>query len=671
MRFPLARAASLVALLVLSAPSARAEEGYRHGRLRYVETGVSLQRATEVSAEEALVNQPFLPGDRVWTDAYGRAEFQFPDGTVVRLDSRSKMDYSGHEEDRPERIVLRLWSGSLMVRVRTRDAARFQIETPAGTVEALEQAMVRLDVSGGETRVSVYRGEAVLDDGRGRVQLAEGQRTYSRWGGEAEEAAAFDIREEDDFSRWDLERESQDRWAARSSEYLPRELDPYAGEFENNGNWRYESEVGYVWSPHVAAGWSPYSNGHWSWTPYGWTWIPYEPWGWAPSHYGRWGFSVSFGWYWSPGRVWGPGWVSWGVGHGYVGWCPLGWRDKPVYAWGGWGGHNRGYAVPRTGTYGSWMVLSDADFGQRDVARRRVPLTGLDPQLLRVADSPNLRPTRDARALLATNPVARPISRRPERGDFVRELSADGATTVPAPWMRRPRAGGGEAASRGARDSAVGARPRGDGGREAASTGRTAAPSATADSQERLAARPRGSSSLPWFAPREQDQGATAERPQADRAQADRGTAARREPSRSRGGDSPRPEVDAAAAAGAAAARSRRQERESSYRREPQPETPREAPRERSQPRESYRSRDDGGRSRSDGSGSRPPREQGGGAARAASPPRDGAQARGGGESRGSSESRGGGESNGGGESRGGGQSRGGGHSASRPPRSH
>src|SRR5262245_15779876 len=218
MRSSLARAASLVAALVLTTPSARAEDGYRHGRLRFVEPGVSLQRATEVSAEEALANQPFLPGDRVWTDAYGRAEFQFPDGTVVRLDSRSKLDYSGHEEDREERIVLRLWSGSLMVRLRTRDAARFGHEPPAGTVEALQQAMVRLDVDGGETRVSVYRGEAVLDDGQGRVRLTEGQRTFSRWGGEAEQAASFDIQEEDDFSRWDLERESQDRWAARSSE---------------------------------------------------------------------------------------------------------------------------------------------------------------------------------------------------------------------------------------------------------------------------------------------------------------------------------------------------------------------------------------------------------------------------------------------------------------------
>ena len=92
-------AASLLA--ASAAPLALAtesEDGYRHGRVRYVEPGVTLHRATEVSAEEALANVPFLPGDRVWTDGSGRAEFQFPDGTLVRLDGASKLDYAGHEE---------------------------------------------------------------------------------------------------------------------------------------------------------------------------------------------------------------------------------------------------------------------------------------------------------------------------------------------------------------------------------------------------------------------------------------------------------------------------------------------------------------------------------------------------------------------------------------------
>ena len=473
-------AAGLIAASASSSVvSAADEDGYRHGRVRFVESGVTLHRATEVSAEEALANLPFLPGDRVWSDASGRVEFQFPDGTLVRLDSRSKLDYAGHEEGREERIVLRLWSGSLIARVRAAEAARFEIETPAGSVELMDQAMVRVDVEAGEARVSAYRGEAVVDDGRGRVRLSSGEQTVVRWGGAAASPEPFDISPEDDFARWDEAREAEERWASRSSEYLPAELDPYAGELERNGSWGFEASVGYVWTPRVAAGWSPYSSGHWSWTPYGWTWVPYETWGWAPFHYGRWGFSVGVGWYWAPGRVWGPGWVSWGVGGGYVGWCPLGYRDRPVYAW---GGHNRGYAVPRRGGHGGWNVVREGDFGHRDVARRRMPLAGIDPGALRVAESANLRPTRNGRSLVASNPTARAISRRPTPGDFVRELAVDNKTTIPSPWLIRGRARAEESRARQSQDQATAARPR-RGASDAASAART---------------------SVPWYAPRSQ-----------------------------------------------------------------------------------------------------------------------------------------------------------------------
>ena len=495
MRSRLVVAAGLTAGLLTS--TALAEDGYRHGRIFFVEPGVTLQRATEVSAEEALANLPFLPGDRVWTDTAGRAEFQFPDGSVVRLDRRSKLDYAGHEEGESERVVLRLWSGSTFVRVRTRDFARFGIETPAGTVQVLERGMLRVDVEAGETRVSVYAGEAVLDDGRQRVRLAAGERTFARWGAAAEEPRRFEpAGEDDDFARWDGARESEERWAARSSEYLPDELDAYAGEFERNGAWQYEGSVGYVWIPRVEVGWQPYSNGHWAWTPYGYTWVPYERWGWAPSHYGRWGHSMSFGWYWVPGRTWGPGWVSWAVGGGYVGWCPLGWRDQPVRPW-GWG-HNRGHAVPR-GRHGGdpWHVVRHGDLGGRDVARRRVGFDRIEPGALRVADSVALRPTRDARHLREGDAAPRAISRRPTPGDFVRELGVDNKTSIPAPWTRGygpPPAG-----VDGAR---YGAQRRSDGDEDKNS--RTNAPAMGPGSRsEGRAASPRQSQrTAPWYTPR-------------------------------------------------------------------------------------------------------------------------------------------------------------------------
>jgi hypothetical protein len=441
MRHRTVLALGLVATMPLAASLAGADEGYRHGRLRYVEPGTILQRATETEAEEAMQNLPFLPGDRIWTDAAGRAEFQFPDGTTVRLDRRGKLDYAGHEEDRGERIVLRLWSGSVVVHAPAQPSLRFEIETPAGFVEALERSVVRVDLDGGDTRVSAYEGEAVFDG----VRLSLGQRSQARWGERPGEPEGFDRFEADDLLQWDQDREADARRGGSSARYLPDDLGEYAGEFEGNGDWRYNGEVsGYVWFPHVEVGWQPYSNGHWAWTPYGWTWVPSENWGWAPSHYGRWGYGASMGWYWVPGRTWGPAWVSWAVGGGYAAWCPLGWRDHPVTQWGHGGGvygrSDSGHAVTR-GFFGrpmdAWNVVRQGELGRRgDVRRYRVDPVRVDPGALRVADSPLLRPTRDGAALRPSDAAPGLVRTRMTPGTFVRELSVDNKTTIPAPWTR-------------------------------------------------------------------------------------------------------------------------------------------------------------------------------------------------------------------------------------------
>ena len=496
MRSRMLVAAGLAAGLVAS--TALAEDGYRHGRVFFVEPGVTLQRATEVSAEEALANLPFLPGDRVWTDSAGRAEFQFPDGTLVRLDRRSKLDYSGHEEGQEERVVLRLWSGQHVPAgaharrcpLRGRDAGRHG--PGARPRDAARRRRFRRDARERLRR----RGDPRRRSAAGT--LAAGERTYARWGGEAEEPRRFEPgAENDDFAQWDGMRESEERSAARSSEYLPDELDAYAGEFERNGQWQYEGAVGYVWVPRVESGWQPYSNGQWAWTPYGYTWVPNERWGWAPSHYGRWGVSASLGWYWMPGSTWGPGWVSWAVGGGYVGWCPLGWRDQPIRPWGYHGGHG-GYAVSR-GRYGQdpWNVVRHGDLRGRDVARRRVGFDQIDPGALRPADSVALRPTRDARSLRDGGDAPRLISRRQTPGDFVRELGVDNKTTIPAPWTHGygpPPAG-----VDGAR---YGAQRRSDG--DDSKNSRTNAPTAGSGSRsEGGAASARQSQrTAPWYAPR-------------------------------------------------------------------------------------------------------------------------------------------------------------------------
>jgi len=427
-----------LAVLAMALPAVGfAEETYRHGRVRHAEAGVSLQRATEPGAEEAVPNLPFLPGDRVWSDARGRVEFQFADGALLRLDSGSKLDYVAHEEDADERLILRLWSGALILHTRDgRASPQFAVETPGGVLVADGRGVFRVDVDSGETRVSVYEGEAVLEADR-RIRVRSGERAYARAGEAYGDPERFDLADADEFLRWDADRQGQVGMARNVPEYLPEDISPYADELEDHGSWYYEAEVGHVWRPYVDAAWRPYHNGRWIWSSYGWTWLPYERWGWAPFHYGRWGHAPALGWYWIPGRAWGPAWVNWAIGGDYVGWCPMGWRDREVGR-----SRLRGWAIPRGRANTAWVYARRGDLGARDLPQR-VALDTAVPRNMTIVEPARSRVTRDLRVVDAaafasgSRAVPRNVRTKPGPGDTTPELRSDPATTIPFPTARR------------------------------------------------------------------------------------------------------------------------------------------------------------------------------------------------------------------------------------------
>lgn len=91
-----------------------------------------------------------------------------------------------------------------------------------------------------------------------------------------------------------------------------------------HGAWINVGNYGRCWRPaRVGAGWRPYCYGRWVWTDCGWYWESDEPWAWACYHYGYWVQDAVHGWVWIPGIEWGPAWVSWRVGGGFIGWAPL------------------------------------------------------------------------------------------------------------------------------------------------------------------------------------------------------------------------------------------------------------------------------------------------------------------------------------------------------------
>src|SRR5687767_9319945 len=129
-------------------------------------------------------------------------------------------------------------------------------------------------------------------------------------------------------------------------------LDRFRSELSPHGRWVDTPEYGLIWIPHArSARWRPYSDGEWRYTRHGWTFVSYDPWGWAPFHYGRWTFRAHLGgWCWIPGYEWGPAWVSWRYGGGYVAWAPLG----PI-----------GVSVSYYSTPGLWLAVNGHHFHGR------------------------------------------------------------------------------------------------------------------------------------------------------------------------------------------------------------------------------------------------------------------------------------------------------------------
>lgn len=129
------------------------------------------------------------------------------------------------------------------------------------------------------------------------------------------------------------------------------------------GTWLDLGPWGQVWQPSLMpANWRPYTLGHWVYSDDGWTWISDFEWGWAPFHYGRWFFDPYYGWVWIPGEAWGPAWVAWRRGEGFIGWAPL----PP---WVGWEA-GAGFTV---GSFDSLIPRHDWVFcGERDLAQRHL-----------------------------------------------------------------------------------------------------------------------------------------------------------------------------------------------------------------------------------------------------------------------------------------------------------
>ena len=314
------------------------------GRLNHISGPVSFAPArADEDWVAASLNRPLTTGDRLWTDAGGRAEMHVG-SLAIRMDALSSLDILNLDD---RGLQLRLAQGSANVRVRRATANEpVEIATPGGAVVLARPGSYRMNVDprGAVTSVAVRGGgPAEVFGQNGSFLVSDGQQATIA--GFRPNLAALPA--PDDFDRWSAARDGrEDRVAA--TRYVPAAMTGYE-DLDEYGTWRTVPQYGTVWQPtSVPAGWAPYRYGHWVWIdPWGWTWVDDAPWGFAPSHYGRW-IWLADRWAWAPGRlvaqpVYAPALVAFigganfsvsvGVGSApAVGWVPLGWHE-PYRPW--------------------------------------------------------------------------------------------------------------------------------------------------------------------------------------------------------------------------------------------------------------------------------------------------------------------------------------------------
>jgi hypothetical protein len=326
---------------------AGADPPSRVARLGYMTGAISFSPAGENDWVLAPINRPLTTGDRLWADVGARAEIQVG-GAVIRMNAGTAVSILNLDD----RIAqLQLTQGTLNVRVlRLASGQAFEVDTPNLAFTLRQPGAYRIEVEpdGSATTIIVRKGRGEVY-GEDAAYVIDSRQPYRFMGTGLHEYQYVDAPRLDEFDSWSIDRDrSYD--SSVSARYVSPDVIGYQ-DLDANGTWRADATYGNVWFPNrVAAGWAPYSDGHWAWVdPWGWTWVDDAPWGFAVSHYGRW-TNLGGTWGWVPGPVrtqayYAPALVAFvggsnfqlaisGGNVGGIAWFPLGPREvyRPSYA---------------------------------------------------------------------------------------------------------------------------------------------------------------------------------------------------------------------------------------------------------------------------------------------------------------------------------------------------
>lgn len=268
--------------------------------------------------DDAIVNLPVMPGDRVVTGKSGRCEILFPGGTLLRVGERSQVQIESLSA-RPYKgdgsiTTLKLDSGQVYVSARPSSDELFQVITPnaAAVLHNRSVSIILFDRDDGT--VAFVR--------EGAIKMIYGKKSNDikykflpgGTGGRVTRGHVFKGENNPDreFLRWNEALDKDSSKLHHGPEALPHPIDRYSRPVRRfmerwstlYGEWKFDDWLGYVWKPYpetLSRSLRPFPGGE-TRKINGFTFfVPKEKWGWVPAHRGAWIWKTNGGWHWIPG----------------------------------------------------------------------------------------------------------------------------------------------------------------------------------------------------------------------------------------------------------------------------------------------------------------------------------------------------------------------------------
>lgn len=314
----------VVVLVMLFSIRASAVTDSIYAHISYIDGEAFVIRSAEDKPVNALVNLPLLSGDTIFTGDKGRCEIQFGNGTLIRLDKKTRLKVgtvlSKGLTGEKKITTLKLDSGHIFSMSQVYKGEIFQVVTETAAVKMINRSTNSIRVNETEgTHVYVNRGEVGvlygnLEKSPKKIFVKSGK---GFWITPAAGTKQDNSKANKEFYLWNEMVNKNFKELHYGISKVPEVIyrrSPgivhFAERFSTKyGTWVYNDIFGYVWQPAVEIFKErrPFFDANFVKINDELVLVPNRPWGWAPAHLGTWFFSKTDGWVWIPGDVFSKG----------------------------------------------------------------------------------------------------------------------------------------------------------------------------------------------------------------------------------------------------------------------------------------------------------------------------------------------------------------------------